>query len=253
MLPVVLAAASDHLQEQHVSLEEGAVHHSLLPEHACQAVPPSLALWRMSAARARPATHMCLSVLHDACTGGLLSSVSCVSGTAGLASEAERRERRSKDDRLAKALVDGGLQAFVSAWYEAPMWATLRAHPRFATLAGERAQQQGGDPAELAAVLSAASPGRQASLWPDLARLQPAILFVAGAEDAKFGALADAMAGRVAEAASADDVSPASMLRGRVAHVAGCGHAVHTERPEALVQVLGRFIYDAAGRSPAEV
>ena len=131
------------------------------------------------------------------------------------------------------------------------MWATLRAHPRFAALVVERAQQQGCDPAELAAVLSAASPGRQASLWPYLPRLLPATLFVAGAEDAKFGALATAMAGVVAGAVPDDGVPPAGRLRGRVAHVAGCGHAVHTERPEALVQVLGRFIFDAAGRSRA--
>ena len=186
------------------------------------------------------------------CAGGLLSSVACVSGTAGLSSEAERRERRSRDDDLAGALVDGGVQAFVAAWYEAPMWATLRAHPRFAALLAERAQQRAGDAAQLAAVLSAASPGRQAALWPELARLRPATLFVAGAEDARFGALADRMAGMAAEAAPPDDVSAdGRLLRGRVAHVAGCGHAVHTERPETLVRILGRFIHDAAGCSRA--
>lgn len=56
--------------------------------------------------------------------------VAVVSGTAGLRGAAERAERATRDHAAAAALRAGGADAFLDAWYRAPLWAPLRAHPR---------------------------------------------------------------------------------------------------------------------------
>ena len=58
--------------------------------------------------------------------------VAVVSGTAGLRGAAERTQRAARDCAAAAALRAGGSDAFVAAWYRAPLWARLRAHPRCA-------------------------------------------------------------------------------------------------------------------------
>ncbi|KAK9837268.1 hypothetical protein WJX81_002656 [Elliptochloris bilobata] len=114
----------------------------------------------------------------------LVLVVAMVSGLAGLRGAVERAERRARDDAAAAALRSGGVEDFVHAWYRAPLWASLRAHPRFPELLARRAC--GGDAAALAAALVGASPGRAPDLWAALPALWPQLLFVAGALDAKF-------------------------------------------------------------------
>ena len=132
---------------------------------------------------------------------------------------------------------------------------------RFEALLAERCSTHGS--AELAAVLSAASPGRQAPLWERLKELKAPALFVAGAEDTKFVTLAHRMAAKVNS--GRDGITPEGTLsseRGRgtknntngenrmyvgeagaqVAVVGMCGHAVHVERPEVLVPLLRTLI-----------
>ena len=65
------------------------------------------------------------------CAGCAAASLTMVSGTAGIADSQHRVARREKDAGLAQALLAEGLPAFVEAWYQQPMWQSLRAHPRY--------------------------------------------------------------------------------------------------------------------------
>ena len=142
---------------------------------------------------------------------------------------------------LAAALEAGGLSAFARSWYRSALFKTLDAHPRWrdGTIAARRL---GGDEAALSAALSALSPGRQPPVTgPDLAGIHArgvGLMLIAGAEDAKFAGLAKEMAA----AAAAGAKSGARRSAPEVVTVAGAGHAVHLEAPEALVLPLLRFL-----------
>ena len=119
---------------------------------------------------------------------------------------------------------------------------------RFSALVEERASSSSA--ADLPALLSAASPGRQQQLWQELGGLRVPVLFVAGAQDAKFAALARRMAGLAAGASEGAAVGADGLKDGVQVEVVGdCGHAVHIERPEELTQVLSRFCVGAAASS----
>ena len=86
--------------------------------------------------------------------------------------------RAAADDALSAALLrGGGLQPFLRHWYAMPMWASLTLHPHFGALLEQRAGGRQDPPLgsaapladgrrcwELAAVLSASSPGRMVRL-----------------------------------------------------------------------------------------
>ena len=163
-------------------------------------------------------------------------------GTAGLGDPAARLERAARDDALATALRDGGLQRFVGHWYQLPMWAPLGASPRFQSLLQQR--RGSGDAQQLAAVLAAASPGRAPSVWRELqaaaaAGSLPPLLLVAGQEDGKFVGVAERLAASLAP--TGHDEASAGAAVAQVALVPGCGHAVHIERPAELLALLQRF------------
>ena len=154
---------------------------------------------------------------------------------------------------------------------------------RFAALQADRQHMEAS--ADPAAVLSAASPGRQEPLWDRLHELRAPTLFVAGAEDTKFSALARKMAAGMAPPPSSEQLRTASRnhqesprtggtreslpaptneaqpnwrvsagerskLRSgngvQVAVIESCGHAVHVERPEALVPLLRSLVSENA-------
>ena len=95
-----------------------------------------------------------------------------------------------------------------------------------------RRRAAGQDAEGLAAALAWGSVGRQPSLWEDLPFCRAEVLAVAGAEDAKYVALAEEMAAVLAVEAEI---------------VPGAGHAVHLERPAALVAVLQRHLEGVTG------
>ena len=132
-----------------------------------------------------------------------------------------------------------------------------------------------GDADQLAAALSGMSVGRQPPVWRELHQAQPSFLFVAGSNDGKFVDLGQKLlactnfippqqAAHAAEpdaylsseeqpdvplqqqassgifmsgTADDDDFEKAAFVK-----VLGCGHAVHIERPEALVRILGQAV-----------
>ena len=112
----------------------------------------------------------------------------------------------------------------------------------------------------LASLLRQASPGTARPLWDVLPSLPIPSQFVAGELDAKFATLATKMASAMnpttleqadklhrnnrnpAKSAAAHE-SGEPKFRGKGAVIIeGCGHAVHTEQPQALVPVIRSFV-----------
>ena len=138
---------------------------------------------------------------------------------------------------------------------------------RFSDLVAERGETATAK--GLAAVLREGSPGLAEPLWDRLPSLQVPVQFIAGQLDAKFVALAAKMAAATAGdehistnraentlSSSQDSMGFADSAllppqSGKIVDmmsgseeiiVEGCGHAVHTERPEALVPIIRSFV-----------
>ncbi|HWC10268.1 MAG TPA: alpha/beta fold hydrolase, partial [Acidimicrobiales bacterium] len=131
--------------------------------------------------------------------------------------------RWAADDELAAAIERDGTDAFLERWLASPLFAGLRPAP--ADLAARRANP----PEGLAAALRLLGTGVQQPLWDRLGDLRVPVLLLAGAEDAKFTALARRMAEAVGAGAE-------------VALVPGAGHAAHLERPDEAAAVIERFL-----------
>ncbi|WP_412063557.1 alpha/beta fold hydrolase [Rubrivirga sp. IMCC45206] len=141
-----------------------------------------------------------------------------VSASPGLRTSAERASRRETDaSRAARLLRD--FPAFVDAWYRMPLFA-LPDGPRRRLTADRIAHN---DPAGLARSLGGMGTGAQPSHWDALDGISAPTLAVAGARDAKFVALAAAMA-----------TAPAI----RAATVPDAAHLLPAERPAALASLL---------------
>jgi 2-succinyl-6-hydroxy-2,4-cyclohexadiene-1-carboxylate synthase len=145
-----------------------------------------------------------------------------VSASPGIADPAARAERRAADDRLADEIERDGVDAFLERWLALPLFARLPTDS--AGLEERRANTAVG----LSSSLRLAGTGVQESLWDRLDRLTMPVLLVVGEHDAKFRATAEDMA--------------AAMPNAAIEVVAGSGHVVHLERPDAFVAVVRRWL-----------
>lgn len=127
------------------------------------------------------------------------------SGTAGLPRHHDRALRQAEDEARAVMLETEGLDAFLRYWEALPMFAGV---PR---------RRHGHTAAGLAGALRCLGLGVQPNLWPALPTVRVPTLLITGGRDAKFTALAKAMAAQLPMAwhATVPDV----------------GHAVHLEAP----------------------
>ena len=156
----------------------------------------------------------------------LVRRVVLVGATAGIDDARERVARTAADQVLAAGLESDGLDAFLGRWLADPLFAGL---PRDA--AGMEARREN-TVEGLAGALRLLGTGVQEPLWDRLGSLQMPALLVAGERDEKFVALASRMA--------AGWGGPAEVVV-----VAGVGHAVHLEQPEAFVATVLPFLQDA--------
>jgi 2-succinyl-6-hydroxy-2,4-cyclohexadiene-1-carboxylate synthase len=153
----------------------------------------------------------------------LVERLILVGATAGIDDPAERAARQEQDEAMARRIEREGVEAFVDAWLAQPLFAGLGPDVRFEEARAENTVEG------LAESLRQAGTGAQDPLWDRLGRLDMPTLVVAGALDAKFGALGR----RLVEAIGAN---------AELAIVAGAGHAAHLEQPEAFLSVLRRFL-----------
>jgi len=149
------------------------------------------------------------------------------SASPGIADPAERAARRQSDAELADSILRDGLEAFVDGWQAQPLFASQSRLPA-AVLAGERRRRLENSPVGLANSLRGMGAGAQDCLLPRFTELRVPALFVAGALDGRYAALARSMAG---EAAGSEH---------RI--IEGAGHTTHLERPREFAAAVGEFL-----------
>ncbi|MBL8775394.1 MAG: alpha/beta fold hydrolase [Acidimicrobiales bacterium] len=142
-----------------------------------------------------------------------------ISATAGIEDEEERAARRASDEALAERIEAAGVDAFLDHWLSLPLFTGLPPEGRF------DAERRTNTAAGLAASLRLAGTGTQQPSWDRLAELSMPVLVVAGADDAKFTALAH----RLADAVGANAT---------LAILPGAGHTTHLEAPDAFLAAL---------------
>ncbi len=155
-------------------------------------------------------------------------ALALVSAHPGLTAAAERHARQRADQARAAAIRAEGLTAFLETWYRLPLFG-ITTDARLQALIAQRSQQQ---TEAMARVIAEMSPGRQPPLWEALARLPMPVAYIAGAADAKYAALADAIAARAPQ-----------VQRFLIPHAA---HMVHLDAPQALAAALRRFLLPTA-------
>ncbi len=154
-------------------------------------------------------------------------ALALVGASAGIADPAARAARRAADEALAASIERDGVPAFVERWMAHPLFAS-QSRLGDAFLAQARAQRLANRAHGLAGSLRGIGTGAQPCFEPDLAGLDVPSLWLAGADDAKFRALATELARR--------------MPRGRACVIPGAGHAAHLEAPDACLAEVCAFL-----------
>ena len=154
---------------------------------------------------------------------GLIRKLVLISASPGIASLERRRERRSSDEQLARHIEEAGVEAFVDEWLDLEIFARLSRRSE-AWRRRDRHMRLDNTAAGLAAALRGYGQSAQPYLGDLLAGLFVPTLFMAGADDAKYRALAEQIAVAVPESA--------------VALVDGAGHAVVGEQPVRVAELL---------------
>ena len=141
----------------------------------------------------------------------------------GLQSAGERQDRVAADERWAALLSEHGLAAFLKQWEQQPLFQTQAQLPA-ETRAAQDAVRWRHDSRGLAQALRVLGLGRMPDYWPELGRLQLPVQLGVGALDAKFAALADRAQALLPDA--------------EVVRIAGVGHNLLLEAPEAVCALL---------------
>ena len=160
-----------------------------------------------------------------------------------------RHEEMGASSRFGRAKCPRGVFCLRLLSEEVIVWC------RFSNLVSARGAAA--DAEALAAVLREGSPGIARPLWDVLPSLPVPVQFVAGGLDTKFAALASKMASRMHRTPVSENQNRtdkplnskgnAAELRSSIKSTGavileGCGHAIHTEQPEALVPVIRSFV-----------
>jgi 2-succinyl-6-hydroxy-2,4-cyclohexadiene-1-carboxylate synthase len=149
------------------------------------------------------------------------------SPSAGIADASERAARRDRDEALALALERDGIEAFVRAWEQQPVFASHAAlRPR--TRDGLRQQRLRNRPTGLAASLRGAGQGAADPLHDRLGTIAAETLVVAGTLDPV----------GLARATAVRDGIP----RARLELITDAGHAPHLERPSEYERPVAAFL-----------
>jgi 2-succinyl-6-hydroxy-2,4-cyclohexadiene-1-carboxylate synthase len=158
--------------------------------------------------------------LHVALTNPeLVRGLVLLGGTAGIEDPVEREQRRQQDLATADRLARDGLERFLDDWLAQPLFAGIPPERAF------RAERLESTVEGLRSSLEQAGTGAQDPSWHKLHRLDMPVLVLAGADDAKFAALAERMAREIGGNAT-------------LALVDGAGHAAHLEQPDRFLAIV---------------
>jgi 2-succinyl-6-hydroxy-2,4-cyclohexadiene-1-carboxylate synthase len=149
------------------------------------------------------------------------------SASPGLVEETERLERIKRDDQIARKLdrsTADDFTAFLSSWYNQPIFGNIKTHLKFQMLIEIRSQN---NPIELAKSLRLMGIGCQPSLWEKLKYNTNSLLLIVGESDEKFIAINQEMA----------NICEYSQLK----IIANSGHNIHFENPSMFVENIRDF------------
>lgn len=144
----------------------------------------------------------------------------------GLQTPAEKIERLKNEQRWREKLRTSSMEDFLKAWYDQPLFSSLRSHPDFPKILLRRLQQ---NPEDLAKMLARESLSHQTFSLPENGT------FIHGEFDEKFGKLYR-------------DLQISSLA------VRHAGHAIHLENPQgcaaAIKEALNGLNRDLAKNLP---
>jgi 2-succinyl-6-hydroxy-2,4-cyclohexadiene-1-carboxylate synthase len=146
-----------------------------------------------------------------------------ISSSPGLASAKERMERVRSDEGIARK-IERNFESFIEAWYEQPLFASLKSNPVFLEVENRRKL---GSPGEVASALRLLGTGRQPSFWNELKENRVPVRFFVGEKDVKFVEIGRQMVNLCPD--SAMELFP------------GCGHTLHIENRPLFVARLKEF------------
>ena len=112
----------------------------------------------------------------------LFSKAVIISASPGLKTEKERIDRQEHDEKVARK-IERSFDSFIEAWYEQPLFATLKSHPIFKEVESERKIN---DPQNLALALRLLGTGRQPSFWEALKNNSVPVSFFTGEKDERY-------------------------------------------------------------------
>jgi 2-succinyl-6-hydroxy-2,4-cyclohexadiene-1-carboxylate synthase len=160
----------------------------------------------------------------------LIESLVLVGATPGIIADADRAARIAADNALANRLdpPDGArsaldLDEFLTEWLAGPLFAHLTSEQ------ADLASRRGSTTAGLARSLRTTGTGTQVPSHDRLGELSMPVLLVAGANDARFSAIAREMAGAIGPGAS-------------TAFIEAAGHAAPFEQPRAFAELVANFL-----------
>ena len=166
---------------------------------------------------------------------GLIAALRCgasverlvlVSANAGIEQEQLRRNRVTQDDARAARIEMIGIERFIDEWTADGLTSTegLGHEER----ERDRQIRLMNTASGLAAALRGYGQGVQPVVWPDLSTLAMPVLVVAGAEDARYAAIARRMA---------DQIPTAELVV-----VPGAGHNPLADKPDETTEAISAFL-----------
>lgn len=141
------------------------------------------------------------------------------SASPGLKTQSERNQRQQQDLRLAQQLETTNFTAFLTQWYDQPLFASMQNHSEFEKMRSRRLQN---NPINLAKSLRNLGTGCQPSLWEQLKQNQVLLLLLVGKLDHKYVSINTEMA---------------EYCRfSRLEIVDRCSHNIHLENPNLFAK-----------------
>ena len=153
----------------------------------------------------------------------LFSKAVIISASPGLKTEKERIDRQEHDEKVARK-IERSFDSFIEAWYEQPLFSTLKSHPIFKEVESERKIN---DPQNLALALRLLGTGRQPSLWEELKNNSVPVSFFTGEKDERYVEIGHQMV----------KLSPLSDLE----IFPHCGHTLQLENRDLFLDRLKNF------------
>ena len=157
-----------------------------------------------------------------------VAKVVCIGASPGIADPIERDKRRLADEALADSILADGMDQFVDQWLAQPLFASLAERLSPADFQATREQRLANSPEGLALSLRGIGTGTMEPLHETLADMDFPCLWIAGAEDAKFAAIAEEMS--------------KAMPNGSHTLIPDAGHSAHLENPAATLSAITTFL-----------